>query len=171
MKKQNNEQNGFSGSLKEQPTTLQEAKKRAKKLYIIMGAIFAVGVVFMTILLGFVVGIIGLLMLGGILLYFISFYNKKMKRNFCSSCGKRIDYDDEISWKIVKYDEKTYSPSDSNQRKPIKKRIAHVRFNCTCSNCGATKDFTEKWDAVIWYDDRTVEEFNIEERAENYFKL
>ena len=169
--KENQTQKGFFKTLKSTPQTLAEAKQKTKNFIILMaiiGLVFSILCALVHILFGVLVavgtaGIFGFLYLKE---------NQKNKRNFCSECGARIDYQNGVAWEVINYDEKDYTPNSNAQgRQIIKKRIATVEFTCKCLECGAEKVFTQKYDAVIWYDDRTVKQNNIETMAKSYFDI
>ena len=162
---------GFFETLKQTPKNLEEAKEKTRNLMILLAAV-TLGVAVLASLLHIVFGIIALIgsSIGWVSMYF--YETRKDKRNFCKDCGARIDYENGVSWDITGYEEKSYNPnSNSNSRQIIKKRFAIVKFNCTCIECGSTRSFTQKYVAVIWYDDGTHTENNIKVMAENYFKI
>lgn len=170
MKEQKNEK-GFFTILKQTPKTLEEAKQKTKNFFILIGAITAVFSIlccFLHILFGVIVAVGS----AGFLLFLYSKENQKNKRNFCPNCGVRIDYENGVEWGVTGYEDKEYTPNaNSNNKQVIKKRIATVEFTCTCTECGETKSFTQKYDAIVWYDNNTKKENNIETMAKNYFKI
>ena len=138
---------------------------------VLTAIVFGVFAVLFLILLP-VLGIIWAVASVGIIAYLYSTWMQKNKRNFCADCGERIDYEEGVAWEVTEYNEKEISTNSGSQRKQVvKKRIATVEFTCTCSNCGATRVFTQNYDAVLWYDDGTVKRNNIESMAKNYFKI
>ncbi|MBQ9784330.1 MAG: hypothetical protein IJW29_02400 [Clostridia bacterium] len=162
---------GFFEVLKSKPQTLDEAKKKTKYFFILVGAI---GLVFSVLaaLLHIFFGIIMLVGCAGIFGFLYMKENQKNKRNFCPDCGARIDYENGVEWEVTKYDEKDYTPNaNAKGKQVISKRIATVEFTCTCTECGAVKTFTQNYDAIVWYDDGTHKKNNIEAMAKNYFKI
>ena len=162
---------GFFATLKSKPETLAEAKQKTKNFFILVGGftlVFALLCALVHILFGLIVAIGS----AGIFAFLYFKENQKNKRNFCEKCGAKINYEQGVAWQVVGYDEKSYSPDTSKGGKQvIKKRIAQVEFTCTCSECGEIKSFTQNFDTVIWYSDRTVEKNDVESLAQNYFKL
>jgi transcription elongation factor Elf1 len=162
---------GFFEVLKSTPQTLEAANKKTKYFFILVGAIALVFSV-LAALLHIFFGIIMLVGCAGIFAFLYLKENQKNKRNFCSNCGTRIDYENGVAWKVTEYEDKNYTPNaNSNNKQIIKKRIATVEFTCTCTECGDTKSFTQKYDAIVWYDNNTKKENNIAAMAENYFKI
>ena len=171
MSEQKGTKKGFIESLKQKPQTLEEAKQKTKNFFILIGAITGIiSIVFA--LIHIIFGLIVALGSAGILAFLYMQENKKNKRNFCSECGARIDYETGVEWQVSGYDEKEYTPnSNASGRQVIGKRFATVEFSCSCHECGNTKEFTEKYDVVIWYNDGTVKKNNVETFAKNYFKI
>ena len=162
---------GFFQILKQKPTTLEEAKQKTKNFCILMGVIFLVFSV-LAALLHIFFGIIMLIGCGIILAVLYFKENQKNKRNFCKECGARIDYESGVEWEVTGFEEKDFNPNpNSNSKQIIKKKIAIVEFTCTCEDCGATRTFSQKYDAIIWYDNGTRKDNNIETMAKNYFKI
>ena len=162
---------GFFKTLKQNPKNLEEAKEKTRNLMILLAAV-TLGVAVLASLLHIVFGIIALIAssIGLVSMYF--YETRKDKRNFCADCGARIDYENGVSWEVTDYDEKNYNTNSSSSGKQIvRKRIANVEFTCTCTECGSTRRFCEKYDVVLWYDDGTHTENNIKVMAENYFKI
>ena len=162
---------GFIESLKGTPKNLEEANQKTKNFYILLGIfglIFSVLCALLHILFGMIVA----LGTAGIFAFLYFKDKKKNERNFCSDCGARIDYENGVAWEVTGYEDKEYTPnSNSNNKQVIKKRIATVEFTCTCTECGSTRSFIQKYDAVIWYDNNTHKTNNIETMAKNYFKI
>ena len=170
-KKTNNGIKGFFEDLKRTPRTLEEAKAKTKKLFILVGAfagVFSVLCALLHILFGLIVALGS----AGIFAFLYSKENKKNKRNFGEGCGARIDYEKGVAWEVTKYEEKA-CPRNSNSsgKQAVKKKIATVQFTCTCVECGLVKEFTQTYDTFIWYDDGTTKQNNVENFAQNYFKI
>lgn len=162
---------GFIEVLKSKPQTLEEAKQKTKNFFILVGGIALVLSV-LACLLHIFFGIIMAIGCAGIFGFLYLKENQKNKRNFCPDCGARIDYESGVAWEVTGYEDKDITPgSNSSGKQIISKRIATVEFTCTCGECGVSKTFTEKYDAVIWYNDGTHKKNNIESMAANYFKI
>ena len=162
---------GFFETLKQTPKNLEEAKEKTKNL-IILSAAVSLGVAALGALIHIIFGIIALIAssIGLASMYFYEM--RKDKRNFCADCGARIDYENGVSWEVTDYDEKNYNTNSSSSGKQIvRKRIANVEFTCTCTECGSTRRFCEKYDVVLWYNDGTHKQNNIQTLAKNYFKI
>lgn len=86
----------------------QQIALLAALLHIFFGIIMAIGCV----------GILGVL-------YFKE--NQKNKRNFCASCGARIDYENGVAWEVTNYEEKDFTPNENASGKQIisKSNISH----------------------------------------------
>ena len=171
MSKKNGEK-GFFEILKSDPQTLQEAKNKTKKTMVLIGIIFGIFVVlfcFLHILLAAIWLVASVL----IMLYAYFSFNQKNSRNFCSDCGARFDYERCVAWEVEKVERKTLStnPNAQNKKQEIQKDVATVNFTCTCEVCGSEKEFTQKHDLKIWYDDGTIKEINLQNAAKQYFKL
>ena len=44
-------------------------------------------------------------------------------------------------------------------------------FSLICKECGSEKQFSEKYDITIWYDDGSRKDINLKSVAKDYFKL
>ncbi len=163
----------FFKVLKSTPQTLEEAKQKSKNLVLLMCGITLVFCVLVSLLLhilfGAVIAVVCLPFCGAIYLR----ENQRNKRNFCSACGAKMDYENGVAWKVTECEDKDYSPnpSQSGSKKVIRKKIATVEFTCTCVKCGNQSNFSKKFDIAIWYDNGTLEEKNLETLAKNYFDL
>lgn len=173
-KEKKNEKQGikeFFADLKKTPQTLEEAKNKTKKFFILVGIIAGVFAV-LCALIHILFGLIVALGTAGFFVYLYAKENKKNERNFCSSCGARIDYEAGVAWEVSNSEIKEITPNSNAQGKQIiQKRIDTVHFTCTCTACGDAREFTEKYDAILWYNDGTVKKNNIETLAKNYFKI
>ena len=77
---------------------------------------------------GSIILIIGLLCIFTFLVYaFLEI--PRIKRNFCTECGEKYDYDEDVSWEMTDED-----VTD-------KRVLDTVEFTCTCGNCGAERHF------------------------------
>lgn len=162
---------GFFATLKCKPQTLAEAKQKTKNFFILIGA-FTLPFALLCALVHILFGLIVALGSAGIFAFLYYKEDQKNKRNFCSNCGTKINYEEGVAWHVVNYDEKTYSPDGSKGgRQRVKTRIANVEFTCTCLECGESKSFNQKFDVVVWYNDGTVEKNPIETLAQDYFKI
>ena len=162
---------GFFKLLKSDPKTVEEAKRKTRALTgfcaIIFGA-FVILFLFLHFLIALIWGVVAI----GILLYMSIKWNKQTKRNFCSECGTRFDYEESVSWQVTNVERKTMNTNSNSQSRQIdEKEIATVEFTCRCLNCGSEKSFREKFDVILWYTDGTRRDFNIEAMAKNYFKI
>ena len=170
-KKTGNGIKGFIDDLKRTPKTLEEAKTKTKKFFILIGG-FALLFSVLCALLHIAFGLIVALGSAGLLAFLYSKENQKNKRNFCAECGERIDYERGVAWEVIKNEEKTCpTNSGSSGKQAIKKRMSTVQFTCTCISCGNVKEFTQTYETVVWYDDGTIKQNNVETFAKNYFKI
>ena len=171
MSEQKKDKKGFIESLKQKPQTLAEAKQKTKNFFILVGA-FAGVFSILCALLHILFGLIVALGSAGFLVFLFGKESQKNKRNFCSECGAKIDYQEGVTWEVTGYNDKEYTPNPNASGKQItSKRIANVHFTCTCLECGNAREFNEKYDVIIWYDDGTAKKNNVETLAKNYFKL
>ena len=162
---------GFLKALKVNPKTLSEAKEKTKAMTILCGIVFGVFVVlfcFLHILLALIWAVAA----AGITLYLYAKWNQRNKRNFCSDCGARFDYERCVSWEVSNVERKTLNPNSNSQSKQaIQKDVATVEFKCTCEECGSEKNFSQKYDVTIWYDDGSRKDVNLKNVAKEYFKI
>ena len=170
-KKQSAEKKNFLALLKSNPQTLDEAKQKTKADCILAAIIFGV----FTVLFCFfsiIIGVLWAVASVGIILYLYFKWNQKNKRNFCSDCGARFDYEECVSWEVSDVERKTKSKNPNVKSKQvIAKDVATVIFTCTCKECGNEKSFSEKYDITTWYDDGSCKDVNLQNVARNYFKL
>ena len=170
-KKQSVEKKGFLALLKSNPQTLDEAKQKTKANCILCAIVFGVFIILFC-LLHIILGALWAVVSVGIILYLKFKWNQKNKRNFCSDCGARFDYEECVSWEVSDVERKTMNPNTNSQSKQaIQKDVATVVFTCTCRECGSEKSFSEKYDVTIWYDDGSRKDINLQNVAKNYFKL
>ena len=170
-KNQSTEKNGFLATLKSNPQTLDEAKKKTKANCILCAIVFGVFVILFS-LLHILFGVLWAVAAAGIILYLKFKWDQKNKRNFCADCGARFDYEECVSWEVSGVERKTMNPDTNSQtKKAIQKDVATVVFTCTCRECGSEKSFSEKYDVTIWYDDGSRKDINLQNVAKNYFKL
>ena len=162
---------GFFKTLKSNPQTVAEAKKKTRALIGLCAIIFGAFVV-LFFFLHYLIALIWAVVAAGILLYLSVTWNQQTKRNFCSDCGTRFDYEDGVSWEVTNVETKTMNTNSNSQSKQIyEKEVATVAFTCRCLNCGSEKNFTNKFDVTLWYTDGTRRDFNIETAAKKYFKI
>ena len=105
-------------------------KKGKRKLWISRLVILGISLIFMFILpevagIGFLI----------FLFYMIMgpFWIKELKRGYCTNCGSKFDYQNDIEWEVVE------EISEENSVKAL------VEFSCNCANCGSTQTFTKKF--------------------------
>lgn len=162
---------GWIADLKSDPKTLEEAKQKTKSTCILTGIIFGVFAVLFC-LLHILLGLIWAVAAVGILAFLKFKWNQKNKRNFCPDCGARYDYEKCIAWQVSDVERKTMNRNPNAQGKQaIKKDVATVIFTCTCEECGSQRQFSNKYDITIWYDDGSRQDVNLQNAAKNYFKL
>ena len=170
-KKQSAEKKNFLALLKSNPQTLDEAKQKTKAECILTAIIFGVFTVLFCFL-SIIIGVLWAVASVGIILYLYFKWNQKNKRNFCSDCGARFDYEECVSWEVSDVERKTMNTNPNSQSKQaIQKDVAKVVFTCTCKECGSEKNFSEKYDVTVWYDDGSRKDINLKNIAKNYFKL
>ena len=174
MSSDNKEKKGIRGwiaVMKSDPQTLEQANQKTKSTCILAGIVFGVFVVLLC-LLHILLGILWAVAAAGILLFLKFKWDQKAKRNFCSDCGARFDYEECVSWEVSDLERKTMNTNSNSQSKQaIQKDVATVAFTCTCKKCGSEKQFSEKYDITIWYDDGSRKDINLKNVAKNYFKL
>ena len=161
----------FFEVLKSKPQTLEEAKQKTKNFYIMLGALFgllAVIFVFISLFVTLLIVVAGVGSLG--YLYFKE--NQKNKRNFCTECGAKVDYETCVSWEVTDVERKEISRNPNAQGKQVIQRdVATVEFTCTCGACGNEKKFSEKYTVTTWYDDGSRKDENLQTLTRNYFKI
>ena len=166
------EKKGFFASLKCNPQTAEEAKRKTNNTFIVIAIVCAaiagllcfLHYIFGLIAFVFSIPLVGFLYLDG---------RKKDKRNFCKECGTKYDYQNDISWTITDVVRKKMSSgsSSSTSRRVCQTEEAKVDFTCSCHKCGAEVDFRLKFTVATWYDDGTYKEYNIKDMAKKYFRL
>jgi len=108
-------------------------------IFIIIGLVMAIGGLVLFAALGdddvfSTIGVILLLL--GIPVGAIPFaIMLRAQRCLCKGCGKRLDYENEVSWKVRS--ERTRDAGTSTRREAI------VDIVSKCSNCGREKSFTK----------------------------
>ena len=133
-KNQSTEKNGFLATLKSNPQTLDEAKKKTKANCILCAIVFGVFVILFS-LLHILFGVLWAVAAAGIILYLKFKWDQKNKRNFCADCGARFDYEECVSWEVSEVERKTMNPDTNSQtKKAIQKDVAthfilHLRRN------------------------------------------
>ena len=159
----------FFESLNSTPQTLEEAKAKNTNLVILAAIVFAVFTPLLIIFL-FPIGLIGVAILLGALVFFKITLDTQSKRNFCSQCGARINYQEGVAWEVVETSDKDCNVNqNSNSKEICRKKIATVKFSCTCLECGNAKEFTKNFTVAEWYTDGTLKEYNLETMAKGYF--
>ena len=174
MSKENKGKNSIKGwidDLKSDPQTLEEAKQKTKSTCILVGIVFGIFAVLFC-LLHILLGVIWALAAVGILAFLKFKWDQKSKRNFCPDCGARYDYEKCVAWEVSNVERKTLNTNSNAQSKQaIKKDVATVNFTCTCEQCGSQRQFSDKYDITIWYDDGSRKDVNLQNAAKSYFKL
>lgn len=165
------EKKGFFKTLMSKPQTLEEAKRKTRKNMLLVGIVFGVFAVLFS-LLHIIFGGIWAIFAAGVMVYFYVSWHIRDKRNFCSNCGAKFDYERCVSWVVEEAEIKSLSTNaNSNRKQIIKKEITKLRFTCTCEECGNEKEFYEKFDTVLWYDDGSQKHNNLREMVKNYFNV
>lgn len=169
--KKESSKKGLLTTLKSNPQTLSEANAKTKATCILCAIVFGAFAVLFCFL-HIILGVLWAVAAAGIILYLKFKWDQKSKRNFCSDCGARFDYEECVSWEVSDVERKTMNPNSNSQSKQaIQKDVATVAFTCTCKECGSEKTFSEKYDITIWYDDGSRKDVNLKNVAKNYFKL
>ena len=92
----------------------------------------------------------------GILVY-TTMQKNRVNCSFCSNCGKKYDYETDISW-----EELERNSTDKNVK-------AKVGFECTCSNCGTVHEFTKEFTIATLDPNGNIKHHNISSLARKYF--
>ena len=83
---------------------------------------------------------------------------KRINRSYCPNCATNYDYQNNISWEVA---------STEENEKNVK---AIVDFECTCSKCGNTVNFSEKFVIASYNNEKhRWEKYNISNLARKYF--
>lgn len=165
------EKKGFFEILKTAPQTLEEAKEKTKATTLLVAIIFAVFVVLFC-LLHIILGLLWAVASVVIIMCMRLKWNQKNKRNFCPNCGEKFDYDRCVSWEISNVERKHLTPNqNASGKQVVQKDVATVVFTCTCQSCGTEKEFSQKHDVTVWYDNGTYKEIDLNNVARQYFKL
>jgi len=72
----------------------------------------------------------------GFLLYSIASNAIRKKQISCNKCKTKFNLANDVSWEEV---------NDDNDGTRI---LSEVEFDCTCSNCGETKNFSKKFEVA-----------------------
>ena len=86
----------------------------------------------------------------------------QVKKCFCKECGKRYDYDNDISWEVIS--EETTSNSNGARK------TAKVEITCSCSNCGNEKTFNKNVCIATVDRNGKVTHTNLDAELKKYFK-
>ena len=138
---------------------------KCKKIIMAGGIILGVGFLFMIIFgaLGLDISGFGfLIILVGLITGGLGFYDKvRSERSFCAACGKKYDYEDDVSWEVVE----EYNSDGSSTSRLIDK----VEITCSCANCGNESSFTKNF-TVSTLDSRgKLTQKNLETEIRKYF--
>ena len=97
---------------------------------------------------------------------------KRVKRCFCSECGAKYDYQEDVSWEVsdIEIKEKSTNPN-SKSRQVAAVRIEYVDFECSCEKCGSVSTFTHKFQTGVEYDDGREKVKNVALLIKDYFKV
>ncbi|MBR2388094.1 MAG: hypothetical protein IKB02_04930 [Clostridia bacterium] len=165
------EKKGFLKVLKSDPQTIEEANDKTNKMCIFVAIIFGVFVVLFSLFHIFI-GLGWAVIAAFIILFMRIKWRSQNKKNFCSECGTRFYYDRCVSWETT--DISTVSvphSSNSQNAQVVEKDVANVHITCTCENCGSVKEFSKKFDVVLYYSDGREKSNNLKVLVANYFKL
>ena len=138
--------------------TKEKALKENTKIVIVMELIgvicLAIGIIFEDLVF---IGVIGLILIPAGF-FVLSDGKKRINRSFCPYCGEKYDYENDVSW------EETERFDEEN------KVVANVEFECCCSNCGETQEFSQKF-TILSYDKNknTWKQNNLKTMARKYF--
>ena len=156
-----------------EPTTteLQKAKKALfKKVGIFLGVATVIFVVFLLFYPPFGSCIFGLALIIAPVVTIGEL--ARYKRLFCTNCGKKYDYESDISWEETDEEIKEYDTVPSPGAKHISaKRFSTVQFKCHCQNCNTYNTFSKKYQTGTAYDDGSVKEKDIYAVVKKYFKV
>lgn len=161
---------GFFATLKCEPQTLEEANRKSRNKYILI----LIGAGLVCLAISFLLPFLGIFCALFELVVVFFFYlgdKKKNKRCFCPECGEKYDYEEGISWRVT--EQRTQSVnhnSNSSGKQLIAKKVAYVRFSCTCLSCGNVREFNEKFGVAFQYSNGSIERYDISELTENYFR-
>lgn len=92
----------------------------------------------------------------GILVY-TTMQKKRVNCSFCPNCGKKYDYETDISWEELER---------NSTEKSVK---AKVEFECSCSNCGHVNEFTKEFTVATLDPNGNIKHHNISSLARKYF--
>ena len=88
----------------------------------------------------------------------------RIKRSYCTVCGKKFDYEDgDISWEEVGDIESSGKDGISAILKSV------VEFECTCENCGNSIRFSKKFEVARRDDKGNVKRKDLESEIRKYF--
>ena len=123
---------------------------------------------------GIIFGGIGVLIGIGAALFFILItvidQIRYKKRAFCKNCKKKFDFASEVTYHSVARKVNTYSFNSKNDSTHQLKSLERqkLRFDCTCSACGQSKQFTDWYPVRQTYYDGQVKDFDVENDIERY---
>lgn len=95
------------------------------------------------------------------------FYTKYLFR--CKKC-KSIYDDEDIDWEVVKTNKEVTGPNNEYSNQDTKIKVyAHVKYTCTCQNCGEVKNFKERFTVKKFnLTTGSAKEYNVSELAEKF---
>ena len=106
--------------------------------------------------LGIALGFAGLV--GLITSLFMVSERKQIKRSHCSNCGKKFDYEDDVSWELL-----STRTTDSN-------KYANMDVICECSECGEVKNFQMEITIASIDKNGNLHQQSVEGTMRKYFK-
>lgn len=106
-----------------------------------------------------------------IVLFAIGFFvtRREKKEKFCNKCGQVYGVDDIEYEELRRYTKKNKITSQMTDRSVVESLYYKIRFDCTCSNCGAKKTFEKDICGGNAYFDGSQECIDPEETIEEYF--
>lgn len=151
-------------------TELQIQKDKCKKIMIAGAIVAACALIILIIGAALTVdalraiGIFGIL--GAIISVWVGYDRlEKVKRSYCPACGKKFDYENDVSWEETEENEKTNSSSSSTTAT----LEATVEVQCHCANCGNSIEFTKKFIIAKMDKDGKVTRKNLRTEVRKYF--
>ena len=82
----------------------------------------------------------------------------RLRRIYCPHCREKFDYETDVGWEVSGVETKG------------NKSVAIVAIECTCSNCGETPSFTEKFTVGRIDDKGNYHESNINSSVRKFFR-
>lgn len=142
----------------------------------ISGAVAFVGVliggIICTVKFDSMIPLVLALLLEGIIFascIFVTLREKKEK--FCANCKRQYQFDNDIEYEEMERYTKThkYNPAKETKQK-VESLTYKISFDCTCSKCGAKKNYTKKLYGGAEYSDGSIDLKDPEQAISSYFR-